>query len=88
MWNSQYDNKIIPIGVKKAPQLIYILIFTLDLSMPEIARDVAVDAVPKKRHSKTKKRWRKGLWKKKAFKQADRALMIARKIRNQADDEE
>ena len=71
------------------PRLICILSFILDLSMPEIAtRDVTVDAVPKKRHSKQKKRWRKGLWKKKAFKQADRALMIARKIRNQADDEE
>ncbi|GAB5365773.1 hypothetical protein AAMO2058_001087000 [Amorphochlora amoebiformis] len=52
-----------------------------------IERDVTCEAVPKKRHSKAKKRHRKNLWKKKAFKQADKALMIARKIRNQGDEE-
>mmetsp|Transcript_2998 Transcript_2998/g.4338 ORF Transcript_2998/g.4338 Transcript_2998/m.4338 type:complete len:141 (+) Transcript_2998:62-484(+) len=51
-------------------------------------RDLSVDAVPKKRHSKQKKRHRKTLWKKKALKNAEKALVIARKIRDQADDEE
>uniref|UniRef100_A0A7S4DWW1 50S ribosomal protein L32, chloroplastic n=1 Tax=Lotharella globosa TaxID=91324 RepID=A0A7S4DWW1_9EUKA len=55
---------------------------------PLMDRDISCDAVPKKRHSKQKKRHRKMLWKKAAFKQADKALAIARKIRNQdADDE-
>mmetsp|Transcript_1077 Transcript_1077/g.2035 ORF Transcript_1077/g.2035 Transcript_1077/m.2035 type:complete len:129 (-) Transcript_1077:190-576(-) len=55
---------------------------------PIMDRDLSCDAVPKKRHSKQKKRHRKMLWKKAAFKQADKALSIARKIRNQdADDE-
>eukprot|EP00466_Bigelowiella_natans_P021532 jgi/Bigna1/87554/estExt_fgenesh1_pg.C_210179 len=65
---------------------------TFEFGFPELTgfqeRDVSCDAVPKKRHSKQKKRHRKTLWKKKALKNADKALVIARKIRNQAEDDE
>mmetsp|Transcript_4145 Transcript_4145/g.5533 ORF Transcript_4145/g.5533 Transcript_4145/m.5533 type:complete len:139 (-) Transcript_4145:127-543(-) len=65
---------------------------TFEFGFPELTgfqeRDVSCDAVPKKRHSKQKKRHRKTLWKKKALKNAEKALVIARKIRNQADDDE